>query len=181
MSLPEAYAAKIARRPRETALLAEPDAEVRDFIIGDFLSAAYGATPEGEFKNVDRIMLRWLAPDYFEYLPDPDAPFSFKRHSGDVIVPGKMATDGGSIPRPLWFRKNLSPWCYVPAFLVHDWEFDQHHAGASAKDFDAVRDTLAEGLKTLMEANVCPKSEVTFRAIYAGVSSWAAKRIWAGV
>ena len=180
MSLPDAYAAKIARRPHETALLVEPEPEVRDHLIDDFLTAAYAATPTGTFQNADRISLRWLEPDWFEYTPDPAAPFSFTRASGEVIMPERMATDGGSIPRPLWFRKNLSPWCYVPAFLVHDWEFDQHHAGATPKDFDAVRDTLAEGLKTLMETGVCPKSEVTFRAIYAGVSSWIAKRIWAG-
>ncbi len=95
MSPPEAHATKIARRPRETALVAEP---------------------------------------------------------------GKMATDGASILRSLWFCENLLRWCYVSTVLVHDWEFAQHHASASAKDFDAVRDTLAGGVKTLMEANVRPES-----------------------
>jgi hypothetical protein len=52
-------------------------------------------------------------------------------------------------------------------------------AGAD-KSFEAVRDTIVEALKTLMETGVTPRSEATFRMIYAGVSSWIAKRIWAG-
>ena len=88
-----------------------------------------------------------------------------------------MLTDGGSIPRWFWVKKDLSPWCHTPAFLIHDWEFDQHHENASPKSFEAVH-TIAEALKTLMETGVTPKSEATFRMIYAGVSSWIAKDIW---
>jgi hypothetical protein len=31
-----------------------------------------------------------------------------------------------------------------------------------------------------METGVTPRSEATFRMIYAGVSSWIAKKVWAG-
>jgi hypothetical protein len=37
-------------------------------------------------------------------------------------------------------KESLSAWCYTPAFMVHDWEFDVHHAGGD-KGFEAVRDT----------------------------------------
>ena len=66
----------------------------------------------------------------------------------------------------------------LPYFLIHDWEFEQHLDGATNKSFDAVRDTMMEALKTLMEEGVTPKSEATFRIIYAGISSWIAKDIW---
>lgn len=93
-----------------------------------------------------------------------------------------MLTDGGTIPRALWVKPEFSPWCYTPAFLVHDWEFDQHHAHASSKTFEEVRDTLAEGMKTLMEIGAengeFPKSERIFSAIYAGVSSDIARDYW---
>jgi hypothetical protein len=174
------YDAKVARRERlnETVTPAA-EARTRDWIIDDLMAADYGATPVGRFENVDRILLRWDRPNWFEYLPDAAAPFSFTRTSGEVIVPERMITDGGSVPRWFWAKEGLSPWGHVPAFLVHDWEFDRHHAGA-AKSFEAVRDTIAEALKTLMETGVTPRSEATFRMIYAGVSSWIAKKLWAG-
>jgi hypothetical protein len=172
------YIAKIARRERLQAGLEKAETTVRKSIIGDYFSADYDATPAGTFQNLDAIHLRWLQPDWFEYTPDPERPFSFTRSSGEVITPGLMLTDGGTIPRPLWVASEFSPWCYTPGFLVHDWEFDQHHAQASAKTFEDVRDTLAEGLKTLMEIKLCPKSERIFSAIYAGVSSGIAQGLW---
>lgn len=156
----------------------EGELKTYDYILDDLLAADYAATPPGTFRNLDRLVLRWVRPDWFEYHPDPERPLQFERSTGETIVPGRMFTDGGSIPRWFWVSKNLSPWCYAPAFIVHDWEFDRHHAGASSKSFDAVRDTIAEAIKSLMETNACPKSEADFRLIYAGVSSWIAKDIW---
>ncbi len=175
-----AYDAKVARRERVDETVT-PSAELRtrDWIIDDLIAADYAGTPAGRFENVGRILLRWERPDWFEYLPDTAAPFRFIRASGEAIEPGRMITDGGSVPRWFWAKEGLSPWGHVPAFLVHDWEFDRHHAGA-AKSFDDVRDTIAEALKTLMETGVTPRSEATFRIIYAGVNSWIAKKLWAG-
>lgn len=172
------YLAKISRRERLQARLENAETTVRKSIIGDYFSADYAATPAGTFQNLDKINLRWLKPDWFEYIPDPELPFSFKRASGEVITPGQMLTDGGTIPRPLWVRPEFSPWCYTPGFLVHDWEFDLHHDQTSAKTFEDVRDTLAEAIKTLMEINLCPKSERIFSAIYAGVSTDIARELW---
>ena len=61
------------------------------------------------------------------------------RHCGGSICAGLVRTDGQDCnrrrldPAPRWFGKDLSPRRYVPAFLAHDWEFDQHHVGASQK------------------------------------------------
>ncbi len=79
-----------------------------------------------------------------------------------------MANDGGSIPCPLWFCKDLRPGATFPR--------SSGTTGSSTSTTWA----LAEGLKTLMEAGLCPKSDMTFCAIYAGVSSWVAQRILGG-
>lgn len=157
---------------------AADDKSPQAIIVDDFFKADYRATPAGKFLNVDKLFLRWAKPDWFEYIPDPQSPLSFVRSTGETITPGRMFTDGGSIPRWFWSNKNLSPWVYVPAYLIHDWEFDRHRQKASTKSFDAVRDTLAEGLKTLMEEGLAPRDEKTFRSIYAGVSSFVAMKLW---
>lgn len=162
----------------EQLMSAADDKSAQSVIVDDFIKADYGATPVGRYLNVDKLNLRWAKPDWFEYLPDPSDRFAFVRSNGETISPARMFTDGGSIPRWFWLNKNLSPWVYVPAYLVHDWEFDQHRLKASPKTFEAVRDTIAEGLKTLMESGLCPRSEQTFRTIYAGVSSFVARKYW---
>jgi hypothetical protein len=156
----------------------DDDIKAQTWVLDDFVKADYSATPIGKFINVDKLFLRWAKPDWFEYIPASQAPISFVRSTGETVTPGQMFTDGGSIPRWFWMHKNLSPWVYVPAYLIHDWEFDQHHLKKTDKSFDAVRDTIAEGLKTLMETGLCPRDETTFRTIYAGVSSFVAKKIW---
>ena len=176
MSLDE----KSARRQAiDEQLRSTPDDKrAESIIVDDFVKADYGATSVGKYLNVEKLFLRWAKPDWFEYIPDPKDPLAFVRSTGETIVPGRMFTDGGSIPRWFWVNKDLSPWVYVPAYLVHDWEFEQHRLKASQKTFEDVRDTIAEGIKTLMENGLGPRSESAFRSIYAGVSSFVARRYW---
>ncbi|WP_092689862.1 DUF1353 domain-containing protein [Tranquillimonas rosea] len=139
---------------------------------------SYDDTPVGTFHSADKIFLRWVEPDLFEYMPRQPENFSFERSSGDVITPTRMFTDGGSIPRAGWVLADFSPWNYVPAFIVHDWEFDAHHCEVSEKTFDEVSATMMEGVKTLMETGVCEKSIFAFNAIQAGISSFIGRRSW---
>ncbi|QIJ42610.1 hypothetical protein G7039_21760 [Rhizobium leguminosarum] len=132
----------------------------------------------GQFSNLDRIDLRWCAPDWFEYIPNEDAHFHFTKPNAEQVSPGRMFTDGGSIPKLFTFAKNLSPWGYLPAFLLHDWQFDLHHSGASAESFESVRDTMMEALKTLMVMGTCPRSELDFNLIYVGINSSIARDVW---
>jgi hypothetical protein len=136
----------------------------------------YPDFPLGQFVGQPHLV--WVSPDRFRHEPDPADPFRFIRADGEVIQPGVMITDGGSIPRSLWFIKDLSPWSYGPAFLIHDWLFEQHHCGNTKKPFDEVRDILMEGVRTLMETGVCDNNRLAFDAIYAGVDSVIAKKIW---
>lgn len=131
----------------------------------------------GTFENLDRIRLRWSDPDLFELVPRQANSFAFIRPNGERIAPTNFFTDGGSIPRFVGaLNGRLTPWGYGPAYLIHDWEFDRHHCGAS-KSFNAVRNTLMEALKTLM-TTVVPKNLFAFDLIFAGVSSPVARAIW---
>lgn len=129
----------------------------------------------GKFEGEPYLV--WVKPDIFRL--EPHTPrFRFIRDSGEAIEPGTMFTDGGSIPRPLWFVKDLSPWTYAPAFLIHDWLFDCHHAGTTDKSFEEVRDIMMEGIRTLMESGPCKPNRLTFDLIYSGIDSVIARRIW---
>lgn len=130
----------------------------------------------GRFEGEPTLV--WLSPDRFLHLPRPEAPFRYIRHDGAVIEPGRMFTDGGSIPRALWSFKDFSPWTYGPAFLIHDWLFDLHHCGRDQLGFEEVRDIMLEGVKTLMESGVCPFNRIAFDAIYAGIDSPIARALW---
>jgi hypothetical protein len=57
------------------------------------------------------LLVEWIGPDRFILRPDPDPTqrLTFTRANGDVITPREMYTDGGSIPRPLWVFRGLSP------------------------------------------------------------------------
>jgi len=103
--------------------------------------------------------------------------FRFIRGTGEAIEPGMMFTDGGSIPRALWVFKDLSPWAYAPAFLIHDWLFDSHHAGATDKSFDEVRDIVMEGERTLVGSGVGEANRLAFDLIYSGIDSFIARRV----
>lgn len=100
---------------------------------------------------------------------------AFVRANGDRIEPGPMFTDGGSIPRVVWFESSLSPWAYGPAFLIHDWEFDLKHCKRNERSFEEVRDTMMEAIKTLIEMDLAPHAPTTFRLIYQGVNSIIAR------
>ncbi len=130
----------------------------------------------GRFEGEPHLV--WVRPDIFRHEPNPGLAFRFIRASGEVIEPGLMYTDGGSIPRALWFIKDLSPWSYAPAFLIHDWLFDLHHCGQTGKSFEEVRDILLEGVRTLMETKVCPLDRLAFDTIYAGIDSFVARQVW---
>src|SRR5688572_24144428 len=68
MSLQE----KSARRQATDELLLKPvdeEIQAQSLVLDDFIAADYGATSAGKFLNVDKLFLRWAAPDWFEYIP----------------------------------------------------------------------------------------------------------------
>src|SRR5262245_53900835 len=80
-------------------------------------------------KLEGKVTVQWLEPNVFLFIPDAERPLTFTRSNGEKIQPGRLITDGGSIPRPMWVFRNYSPWGYAPAFIVHDWIFYTKHCG----------------------------------------------------
>jgi hypothetical protein len=151
-------------------------------------ASLYERFQPGDFQNLERNRARWVAPgpkwhgpDIFEFIPkgkDPDS-FRFVPPKGQPVVPRNMFTDVGTIPRLAGvFRRGLTPWGYAPAYLVHDWEFEQHHCDQTAKTFDEVRDTMMQCVKTLMEKGLVPKNLFDFWLLYQAIDSLFAHRYW---
>lgn len=177
---PEALAAELARQDQARVKARKPASRGRARGVAapaeEDQRKFYPYFPIGRFEGEPRLV--WIRPDVFRHEPNPDAIFRFTRANGEVIEPGRMNTDGGSIPRPLWFVKDLSPWAYAPAFLIHDWLFDLHHCGLTDKGFEEVRDIMLEGVRTLMESGVCELNRLKFDLIYAGIDSFVARQVW---
>jgi hypothetical protein len=128
-----------------------------------------------------KLIVQWWEPDKFIFIPDRNGPLTFKRSNGDVIVPGRMFTDGGSIPRGLWIFRNYSPWGYAPAFVVHDWLFEMHHCklpGDEKYNYQIAADVMAEVMKTMMETKLVDKAPLTLDAMHAAVNSSIAEGYW---
>jgi hypothetical protein len=132
----------------------------------------------GHLEALENIRLRWVKPNWFEFIPRSSNPFRFVRASGQVIEPRRMFTDGGSIPRLLRWGSELDPWGFAPAFLLHDYAFDLHHCERSDASFEDVRDMMMEAVRTLMSTGICPTSSIVFGMIYLGIDSIIARRLW---
>lgn len=151
---------------------------------------SWEATETGEIRG--KLVVQWIAPDTFLYEPDAEDPFTFVRKRDgeviDVIVPQRMITDGGSVPRAFWINQDFSPWRYGPAYMIHDWLFEMHDCGlpGSEKYDDKVAaQIMAEVMKTqitqLDEEGTYPLSDLavigSWQQIFAAVYSFSAQ-VW---
>ena len=155
---------------------------MRNIIIACFIliigagCISYYNTPKGEFKG--SLDIRWVENDYFLFLPNKNDPLIFERANGEKIQPKAFCTDGGSIPQFLWGLKNLSPWGYAPAYIIHDWMFRTNRCKYETYTFKNSVSVMEESLKTLMEENKKTRSYFVFKSITAAISSDIAKNLW---
>jgi hypothetical protein len=145
-----------------------------------FSGRHYDRTEIGELKG--KLVVEWVTPDNFLFIPDPENPLTFRRKNNEVIQPERMYTDGGSVPAALRAIKSYSPWGYAPAFILHDWLFVMHHCkvpGYEDFDLDKAATIMAEAMKTIMEN---PKyggpNKLVHYSMYEGVRSKAAADHW---
>jgi hypothetical protein len=101
------------------------------FVLGLLLApslamaqAKKSTTGGGSMQGV--LLVQWSDENRFIYVPDGKDPLRFSGGDGREIRPGRMYTDGGSIPRVFWGVRGFSPWGYAPAYVLHDWLFHQH-------------------------------------------------------
>ncbi len=135
-----------------------------------------------DYKHVGKFggdfSLKWIGPRDYVYVPTPGNEFYFERESGEKIVPGAMTTDAGSIPRLVWDLPGLSPWDYLPAYMIHDWDFTAHRQNIGDRTFEQVNLTLAEAIYTLMVDGVVPMNSLNIWMIYEAVSSVFGRYVW---
>ncbi|MBU2533166.1 MAG: DUF1353 domain-containing protein [Alphaproteobacteria bacterium] len=140
----------------------------------------YDKTPQGKLGG--KLILEWIDQDKFRFISDPEKPLQFVRANNEVIKPGPMFTDGGSIPGPLRAIKSFSPWGYAPAFIIHDWLFVMKQcklAGYEKWDHLKAAEVFSEVMKTVMEN---PKfggpNKLVHYSMYEAVRSSVAQKYW---
>lgn len=167
---------------------------VRVCVLFPFLGSGcaswhYDRVRVGSLNTEAVIALRWISPDEFMFVPDPDPAkrLRFTRADGTVIeIDRAFLTDGGSIPRLLWVLEHYSPWGYAPAFVIHDWLFERHHANAgepyASISLNDAAWIMSEIMKTLMvtEPEKFPTDKSAVYVMHLAVDSVFAKRYWDG-
>src|SRR5262245_66100345 len=86
------------------------------------LASNAGLAAERKRKTAElsgTLLIQWSNETRFIYTPDERDPLLFQRRDGREIRPGRIYTDGGSIPRISWGAKGFSPRGYGPANLLH--------------------------------------------------------------
>jgi Protein of unknown function (DUF1353) len=132
-------------------------------------------------KLAGKLIVQWIEPDRFIFEPDPKTPLTFTRHNGQSITPGRMITDGGSVPRPIWVLRNYSPWGFAPAFIVHDWLFEVKQCkrtGHELFNLENSADVMAEVMKTMIESKKIDAGPLTVAAMHEAVLSKPAREAW---
>jgi Protein of unknown function (DUF1353) len=143
-------------------------------------SLHYRQVVPGELHG--KLIVQWIDHDKFIFLPDKDKPLSFTRANGENLIPGRMYTDGGSIPRPLWIFRSYSPWGYAPAFIIHDWLFFMKYCqlpGYEEYDVNKAVWIMSEVMKTLMIQNEQEGGDkLVLYTVYEAVRSPIAVKLW---
>lgn len=122
----------------------------------------------GDGRLNGTVIVEWDREDRFIYWPQAD-PIRFKPSffkSNAEIVPERMYTDGGSVPRVFWGIPGLSPWGLGPAYIIHDWIFLVHRCKFPAPPevagitFEQSAQILAEVGKSLIEAGLIDNNKL---------------------
>jgi hypothetical protein len=132
-------------------------------------------------KLQGKVLVQWIEPNKFIFIPDSEQPLIFVRSTGEIIAPKRMLTDGGSIPRAFWILRNYSPWGYAPAFIIHDWLFVTKHCnipGYEKYTYDEAATVMAEIMKTMMETGRVDVDKATVMSMYYAVRTPIASREW---
>jgi Protein of unknown function (DUF1353) len=140
----------------------------------------YETTAAGTLKG--KLQVEWVDQDTFLFIPDPANPLTYTRANKEVVQPGMMRTDFGSVPVALRALKSYSPWGYAPAFLIHDWLFVMKHCklpGHEKLDLDGAATIMAEALKTMMESKRFGEpNKLVHYSMYEAVRTSTARDYW---
>jgi hypothetical protein len=139
--------------------------------------AQEAAVPSSEANLKGVLLIQWNDDKRFIYVVDSSNPLRLQLKDGRVIQPGRMYTDGGSIPRVFWSVKGFSPWGYAPAYVLHDWLFHQHRCGRDiAPDqysFEEANQILDDAINILFRENKVQPNDRTRALIKWAVDNFA--------
>lgn len=138
----------------------------------------YARTPTGTLSG--KLDVEWAESNQFIFRPRPGDPLTYVTAAGRRIQPGVMHTDGGSVPRFFWSMPDFGPWDFGPAYILHDWLFQQHHCKLGDWQQDTLgstADVLAEAIKTQM-AKANRHDAFAVWAIHRAVSGSVAQERW---
>jgi Protein of unknown function (DUF1353) len=146
----------------------------------------YRETGVGRFHGNPKVI--WKAPNSFTFIQDNASPFYYvtsRELGSQKIVPRTMKTDGGSIPRPYWIFADLTPWQFLPAYLIHDELYEEHHRKGNPPDeagFQRSAKIVTEAIKTLMVTR-CDMNEnsLALLTINVAVRGEVARDKWNGI
>lgn len=157
----------------------------------------FDATPAGRFDGT--LFVMWVGEGddtgsgRFLFVPNPRDPLRLVRNrpgaAVQVIEPGMMYTDGGSIPRAGQLFEGLSPWGYAPAYMVHDWLFVARHCLSDGTPTDAHRkldavtfqdsaEIIAEAIKGLIASGKVQGNDIAPRVISGAVAGPVSLQRW---
>lgn len=193
-----------AVREKVDASRATQDGEDFESILTAYQADAFfDELKVGEIRGLPTVT--WVGMDEFLYEPHPTQPFSYRtssRFGGRLIKPGRMITDGGSIPQALRAFSKFSSWSYAPAFIIHDWIFHAKKLKIPNEHpwtFQESADIMAEIMKTMMvtdfqsadgavhhggfvdhrgERRVLGMAEDVLYLMHIAVSSFVAENLW---
>lgn len=117
----------------------------------------------------------WFKPREFIFIKDDTHPFSFTDSNGLKITPESMYSDLGSVPRLLWVLLSLID--FLPAYIIHDYEFESHKLGLSDYTFEGSCTRIAEGIRTIQFDDGAYSNEVLVFVVYWAVKIFG-KSLW---
>jgi hypothetical protein len=122
------------------------------------------------------LLIQWSDQTRFIYVSPADNPLRFTTRTGREVQPGRMYTDGGSIPRVFWSVKGFSPWGYGPAYVLHDWLYHQHRCRRDSPpnkfSFEETNELLDDAIAFLMVTEKVDSNRLARRLIKWGVDNF---------
>ena len=122
------------------------------------------------------LLIQWSDETRFIYVSPTDNPLRFMTRNGREVRPGRMYTDGGSIPRLFWSVKGFSPWGYGPAYVLHDCLYHRHRCDRDGPpnkfSFEEANEVLDDAIAFLMVTKKVDSNRLARRLIKWAVDNF---------
>jgi hypothetical protein len=169
----------------EGAMSCQNNGIISRFVLCAALALSVGIPPSLAFSQANKtspasmkgvLLIQWSDETRFIYVSPADNPLRFTTRIGREVKPGRMYTDGGSIPRVFWSVKGFSPWGYGPAYVLHDWLYHQHRCLRDSPpnkfSFEEANEVLDDAIAFLMVTKKVDSNRLARRLIKWAVNNF---------